>query len=263
MGLNVASGKAALAKDAGVTFREGEGETLIVVGARVAESAVRAKEKPEVTCRTGRCHRRGRRHAFPRDEALAAGPGAELLRSADLPTGGTMSIMRLIKSWTGRYHRLLLVSLVLASGCAPQQRPPSPAGLTLAIGSGSLAYYRWKEGPAVMICFDIQGGHGSAGEAVAGPPWVVKQQGFASSVDGRRVDWQLETTDGRSVKCHLDGQEYDLAKGPLFLVKTKGGKTEVEQLSRDLSAVQPDFESCKGFVRKDPAVSRFLGTGAD
>jgi hypothetical protein len=65
--------------------------------------------------------------------------------------------------------------------------------------------------------------------------------------------------DGRTVKFSLDGKEYDLSKGNLFLVRTKGGKTEVEQLSRDLSAVNPDVESCKDFARKDPAVSKFVG----
>jgi Bacterial type II and III secretion system protein/Bacterial type II/III secretion system short domain len=41
--LSVASGKAALAKDAKVTSKEGVGETLIVVGARVVEPEAKAK----------------------------------------------------------------------------------------------------------------------------------------------------------------------------------------------------------------------------
>ena len=114
-----------------------------------------------------------------------------------------------------------------------------------------------------MICSDIQGAAGGLGERTSGPPWFRKEEGYTSSPDGRRFDWQLETGDGRSVKCHLDGKEYDLSKGTLFLVKTKGGKTEVEQLSRDLSAVQPDFVSCTDFARKDAAVSKLLGTGAE
>src|SRR5262245_62244048 len=104
----------------------------------------------------------------------------------------------------------------------------------------------------MMICSDTGEGTTSSKDSSAGPPWVRKVEGFAASKDGRRFDWQLETTDGRSVKCRVAGKEYDLAKGALFLVKTKGGKAEVEQLSRDLSAVQPEVESCKAFVRKDP-----------
>ncbi len=41
--VSVVSGKAALAKDVKVTSKEGQGETLIVVGARVVEPE--AKEK--------------------------------------------------------------------------------------------------------------------------------------------------------------------------------------------------------------------------
>ena len=114
-----------------------------------------------------------------------------------------------------------------------------------------------------MICSDIRGGQSSAGETISGPPYVRKEKGFKSSPDGRRFDWELETTDGRGIKCRLDGKDYDLSKGALFLVKTKGGKTEVEQLSRDLSAVQAEAESCKDFAQKEPAVSKLLGKGSD
>ncbi len=176
-------------------------------------------------------------------------------------------MMNLANNWAGRNLGLCLLCLATSSGCTRQQsasQPASPDGLSMAMGSGTLVYYRWVEGrPAVMICSDIHGGAGGLGEHLSGPPWVRKEKGYTSSSDGRRFDWQLETGDGRSVSCQVDGKEYDLSKGTLFLVKTMGGKTEVEQLSRDLSAVQPDFESCKDFARKDAAVSKFLGTEAD
>jgi hypothetical protein len=112
-----------------------------------------------------------------------------------------------------------------------------------------------------MFCADVQHGTSGGGGGTAGP--LYKEQGFIAAPDGRRFDYQLETRDGRSLQCRLNGEEYDLSQGALFLVKTKGGRTEVEQLRRDLSTVQPDPESCKDFVRKDPAVSQFLGTGAN
>ena len=114
-----------------------------------------------------------------------------------------------------------------------------------------------------MICGRTGGTSTSYTDGLSGPPWVRTVKGSVSSKDGRRVNWQLETTDGRSVKCHVEGREYDLAKGTLFLVKAEGGKTEVEQLSRDLSAVQLEATSCKDFVRKDVAVSKLLGKGND
>jgi hypothetical protein len=164
------------------------------------------------------------------------------------------------KIWTVRIPGLVVVGLALVSGCSTRQ-PPPPAGLTAAIGNGTMVFYRWQAGPAVMICCDIQVGAGGSGENVnfAGNVYVIKKHGFAAARDGRRVDWELQTTDGRTVTCRLDGKEYDLAKGTLFLVKTQGGKREVEQVTRDLSAVQPTTESFKDFARKDPAVSKLIG----
>jgi len=128
---------------------------------------------------------------------------------------------------------------------------------------------RWKDGPAVMLCSDIGGRsdkapvHSSITSSNAVSPLTSKEEGVQSAGDGRRFEWSLETVDGRTVKCHLDGKEYDLGKGTLFLVKTKGGKTEVEQLTKDLSAVQPAAPSLEEFAGKDAVVGKFLGIKSD
>jgi hypothetical protein len=77
------------------------------------------------------------------------------------------------------------------------------------------------------------------------------------------LDWQTERTEGWNVKVRLNGKEYDVSKGAVFLVKTEGEKTEVEQLAKDLSALQADPKSVEEFARKDAAVSKFLGIKAD
>jgi hypothetical protein len=120
-----------------------------------------------------------------------------------------------------------------------------------------------------MICSDFNPGsdkkpvQGSIKSSNAYSPLISKEEGVQSSGDGRRFEWLMETADGRSVKCRLGGKDYDLGKGTLFLVKTKGGKTEVEQLSIDVSAVQTDAKSLEDFARKDAAVSKFLAIKAD
>jgi hypothetical protein len=171
---------------------------------------------------------------------------------------------------TPRTQRALLglgVVLVswLVSGCKGSlqgsQAPASPAGIQTTVGNGSVVFYRWQEGPTVMIWSDVTDGSSSSGASAGGPPWHCTVNGYKSAPDGRRFEWRLTTTDGQTVQCFLDGKEYDLSQGTLFLVKTKGGKTEIEQLKQDLTAVQPDAESCKEFAEKDPAVSKFLGQG--
>jgi hypothetical protein len=166
-----------------------------------------------------------------------------------------------VKRWVGK---ITLLMLLMASGCRPSPptllQPDSPA-LSFSDKDGTVHFQRWKDGRAFMLCCDVAGGASSTGSGSSGPPPVWKSQGSVSAHDGRRVEWKLEITDGRNLKCWVNGKEYDLSKGGLFLVKTKGGKTEVEQVNQDLSAVPADVEGCKAYVRKDPAISKLLGIG--
>jgi hypothetical protein len=159
-----------------------------------------------------------------------------------------------------------LLCLMVSNGCSRQGAAPDPpAGYSLGMTNGIIIFRHWKDGPAFMICADVVGGHSSQGsQSQSGPSGhSYTDKGRISAPDGRRFDWQAQTSDGRSIRFLLDGKEYDLSKGSLFLVKTKEGKTEVEQLSKDLSAVQADSKSVEEFARKDAAVSKLLGIKTD
>ena len=161
-----------------------------------------------------------------------------------------------------------LAGLVIAT-TGFRQQPPGisfQASVSTTIGKGRVRFFQYKGErgiQTVMICSDFRGDVTTEGPASAGVDNIYKQKGSESGRDGRRLEWQLETKDASSVKVRLGGKEYDASKGSLFLVKTKGGKTEVEQLAKDLSAVQPDTKSIEEFARKDAAVSKFLGIKAD
>jgi hypothetical protein len=173
------------------------------------------------------------------------------------------------KNQTGRIAGLGLMCIVAVSGCR-QQPPNQPEEISISyggttLGKGTVSYSQFKGrhkgapgGQTVMICSDFNGNHAS------GPGDISKHQGSQSSTDGkRRLDWQTERTEGWNVKVRLNGKEYDASKGAVFLVKTEGDKTEVEQLVKDLSALQADPKSVEEFARKDAAVSKFLGIKAD
>jgi hypothetical protein len=83
-------------------------------------------------------------------------------------------------------------------------------------------------------------------------------EGYAAASDGRRVDWELESADGKTASFRLNGQPYDLSRGTLFLVKTSAGPTEVRQLGRDLSTIKPVDEGCDAFAEVDADVSDFI-----
>ena len=58
---------------------------------------------------------------------------------------------------------------------------------------------RWKEGLVLMIWHDAPGSSMSDGSGSTTDP-VYKLHGYAESRDGRRVDWQVETTDGETAQ---------------------------------------------------------------
>jgi hypothetical protein len=68
----------------------------------------------------------------------------------------------------------------------------------------------------------------------------------------------LQTTDGRTGQVQIGRDSYDLSAGTLFIVTTRGGKTDVRQLKRDLSAVPLDQDGILAFAEKDPDLSAFL-----
>ena len=174
-----------------------------------------------------------------------------------------MSNLKNSTAWT---PGLALVLLVASSGCGQQfdaskARPSQDGSLCAAIGSGTMTFYRWDSDHTVMICADLQGGSTSTKGSFSGPPSVRKSEGSVTALDGRKLEWLMEEKQGQKMTCRLNDKDFDLEKGNLFLLKIKGGETEIEQISQDLSAVKPDVESFKDFARKNPAIRKLVGLG--
>jgi hypothetical protein len=119
-------------------------------------------------------------------------------------------------------------------------------------------FLRWDEGLAIIICSDVR--FGATRAAGGNPPNII--QCLGANPDGPSFDpfWEVETTDGRTARFSVDGREFDLSKGAMFIVTTKNGKAEVTQLRRDLSAVPIHgvslARSLEGFLAKDPDVRK-------
>ena len=170
-----------------------------------------------------------------------------------------------------RGWRLLFLSACLAGwcGCQFKSTPPGPHLVQGTAERGAYTLFHWKEGLVIMVCHDVVGHQESHGKGSTDAP-SHQQWGMAYGSDGvMRFGWFAETTDGRTANFSItsqmptpggEGKVYDLSKGALFLVTTTGGKMVVQQLNRDLSAVQPAAESCKAFVAQDPDVSKLIGT---
>ncbi len=144
-------------------------------------------------------------------------------------------------------------------------RRSTPPGADAASGKLEQAGYvflRWKEGLAIMIWHDaLESGEGSGSGSTADP--IYRYQGYAASPGGPRFEWEVQTADGRTARFQINHTSYDLADGALFLITTEDGQTEVRQLQRDLSGVQPNHESIVAFARSDPDVAKFTGVTPD
>ena len=150
---------------------------------------------------------------------------------------------------------LVLIS-VLCCGCKPSATPLGPNSTFGKVGQTSYLLLRWRDGTSVMMWFDAQqltgGGSGSSGEA------TYRQTGSVTNSDGRRVEWRVETTNATLITIEIDGTQYDLAQGTLFLVKTRGGETQVQQLKRDLTTMKATREGCVALAETDTDVKDFV-----
>lgn len=150
----------------------------------------------------------------------------------------------------------MVMLLAVASGCQ-QSTPPGADMVAAKVGQASYTFLHWKEGLRVMIWFDMAAQISGEGSGSTDDP-VHRVMGHAAASDGRRVDWRLETENGTTATFSIAGQTYDLTEGTLFLVRTQGGDVRVQQLSRDLSGLQPTNESCAAFAETDTDVNRFI-----
>ena len=107
-----------------------------------------------------------------------------------------------------------------------------------------------------MMWFDSDdyGSHGSGSTDAD----THTQTGHIVGRDGRRIEWALETADGKTARFTMDGTTYDLSKGTLFLIETGGEQIGVQQLLRDLAALERTQAACQALAASDPDVAEFV-----
>ncbi len=160
---------------------------------------------------------------------------------------------------------LLVLAVLALSGCMTRSTPPGASTAAGAVGAGAYTFLQCNEGLTIMIWDDIGESHSNHGTGSTSDP-VFRQSGQAESPDGRSYYYQVESEDGISGRFTIDGKEFDLSQGTLFLVKTRGGETRVQQLSRDLLEVSFDEvsfnnEAFWGFAASDPDVAELISHG--
>jgi hypothetical protein len=137
--------------------------------------------------------------------------------------------------------------------------PPGPnAVFGAAVGQASYLLLDWQEGLRIMIWDDIvDGGHGNSGSGSTSDP-VYHESGSAQAADGRGYEYNVETSDGQQADFTIDGRPYDLEQGRLFLIRTAGDETQVQQLDLDLSGLTPTNDGIVAFGRETPEIAAFI-----
>ena len=118
---------------------------------------------------------------------------------------------------------ILVVSLLAipfmstSVGCG-KYTAPGPVIAGGALEEASYTFMKWNEGLTLMIwheAFTSSNNHGSS--STESP--VYRLEGYAESDDGIRIEWNLETSDGKTAEFAINNTEYDLTEGSLGSVR--------------------------------------------
>ncbi len=139
----------------------------------------------------------------------------------------------------------------------PEVKPYAEAPLVRAQAGTAT----WGQDLVFVVMSDLPGGS-SAGSSIGEGKPNAMFQGSHGSLDDRHIKWNCVTPDGKTGRITINGKEYDLEQGGLFLVSSKGVEIRVLQLRRDLSKARAETESLQRWILADPAVMPFFANAA-
>lgn len=158
---------------------------------------------------------------------------------------------------------LLTILLASAGACSRSTQVSSGSGGMPGIGEtwvqegsfgGDLAFIVWSD-IAEKDCQSSSSGGGS----YAGSRGVnANYQGKRIARDGRNVEWQAETGDGKSGVVTINGTTFRLEEGQIFLVTTTGEEAGVRQVEADLSNLKPMPETWDRLSRENAEIREYL-----
>jgi hypothetical protein len=142
------------------------------------------------------------------------------------------------------------------SACSPNAKLLDPETASGVYVHSGFEFYRWEEGMRLMIWHDGIN-HQSCSSSTNGQ-YEIECHGV--SIGNHTFELRLETNDGKTAQFSINGNQFDLVDGGLFIVTSSGEDTSVRQLVRDLSEVQANAESVTEFGLSDPDIQEFIQT---
>jgi len=152
---------------------------------------------------------------------------------------------------------VLLLLMVLAA-CGSQSTPPGGHSVSGSYdGRAGYLLVHWPEGLRIMIWDDLpHGAHHHGSSSSSGDP-VFHMDGGAQGSNGQGYSYILESAGGVEGSFSIDDIPYNLDRGKLFLIRTGGGETRVEQLDVDLSGLAASNAGVEAFGQHLPQIIAF------
>jgi hypothetical protein len=150
-------------------------------------------------------------------------------------------------------------------GCSPTAGKSwgTSAGTVSRFEGGTKTSYtieRLTSDGRIYLVLAANGCKGSGGGGGAGA-----SHGQLYAKDGRNIAWSCSTRDGKTGNVIIDGQEFDLTDGALFLISTKDKPTHVEQLAIEAEQLQEwsNTEKFPELATADPRIAAFFQSCRD
>src|SRR5262245_47185349 len=144
----------------------------------------------------------------------------------------------------------------------PDKAPPLTltGGGSTSVGPTSVDFKRSTKGLALVIWWDAVGPSESGSESglLGSNAW-----GSVTTLNGKKITWAWKGAREKGGDFKLNGKPYDLAKGTLLLVSTKGGEVRVTQLDVDLSKVEPKENGIQALAKKHEKLAKFIAEASE
>jgi hypothetical protein len=146
-----------------------------------------------------------------------------------------------------------LIFVLAASGC---QDATGTTG-QVTIGETSCVYCAIGNTGKLALVVWIDEPDGAPARRIGGAPPF---HGEFRLKGGRKLVWNCSSHDGKTGRVEIAGIPYDLEKGGLFLVRTKGGGTLVGQLPIETvgGEIRTASEKLESLAKTDPIITAFV-----
>jgi hypothetical protein len=152
----------------------------------------------------------------------------------------------------------LFLTTFFLSSCLMRATPPGPNSASGSIEGVSYTFHQWAQGLSVMIWHNLLPGTSSCGGSGSTSDPIYREECTVEDADGRSLEWQIHTTDGVTAEMWINGTEYNLANGRLFLIEYQNDTPQIVQLQDNLANLAANDESITAFAQANQDISNFI-----